>query len=59
MKNVAMIVNSLEVGGLEKVVLSLLNHLEQEAFCPHLICLDGEGALFGDHHLPPRFGRHL
>ena len=29
MKNVAMIVNSLEVGGLEKVVLSLLNHLEQ------------------------------
>ena len=56
MKNVAMIVNSLEVGGLEKVVLSLLNHLEQEAFCPHLICLDGEGALFGDPHLPPERG---
>lgn len=50
---VAMVVNNLDVGGLEKVVLSLLSSLDPVRFEPHLVCLKGEGKLFGDVALPP------
>jgi glycosyltransferase involved in cell wall biosynthesis len=50
---VCMVVNNLDVGGLEKVVLSLLRHLPREAVEPHLICLSGPGRLYGEVDLPP------
>ncbi|WP_233562379.1 glycosyltransferase [Sorangium cellulosum] len=50
--NVCMVVNNLEVGGLEKVVLSLLDRLGDHGFDLSLICLDGEGRLFSEVKLP-------
>lgn len=50
---IAMVVNNLNVGGLEKVVLSLLRGLDRKAFEPHLICLDGPGRMFEDQPLNP------
>ena len=49
---VAMVVNNLDVGGLEKVVVSLLNHLDRERFEPYLICLDGPGKMADHIDLP-------
>ncbi len=40
------IVNNLNVGGLEKVVINLVNYLDKDTFDIHLICLSGEGELF-------------
>ncbi len=45
---VCMVVNNLDVGGLEKVVLSLLDCLDRVRFEPYLVCLDGPGKLFDD-----------
>lgn len=53
LESIALVVNSLNVGGLEKVVLSLLSHLDSARFLVYLICLDGEGALFSAVSLPP------
>lgn len=50
--NVCMVVNNLEVGGLEKVVLSLLDRLDAHGYGLSLICLDGEGRLFSEVRLP-------
>jgi glycosyltransferase involved in cell wall biosynthesis len=50
--NVCMAVNNLDVGGLEKVVLSLLGHLDRDRHELSLICLRGEGKLFRDAGLP-------
>lgn len=50
---VCMVVNNLDVGGLEKVVLSLLRHLPAAEVECSLICLSGPGKLFGDLLLPP------
>ena len=47
-----MAVNSLEVGGLEKVVVSLLKGLPKDRFDPYLICLSGKGQLFSELDLP-------
>lgn len=44
--NICQVVNNLDSGGLEKVVISLLNNLDQDRFNLSIICLDGEGALF-------------
>lgn len=49
---VAMVVNNLDVGGLEKVVVSLLNHLDRERFDRYLVCLDGPGKMAADVDLP-------
>jgi glycosyltransferase involved in cell wall biosynthesis len=49
---ICMVVNSLAVGGLEKVVISLLRNLDRDAFEPSLICLDGPGKLFDEVELP-------
>jgi len=49
---IAMVVNNLNVGGLEKVVLSLLRGLDPQQFEPHLICLDGQGRMFSEQPLP-------
>jgi glycosyltransferase involved in cell wall biosynthesis len=43
--NVGFVVNNLNVGGLEKVVVSLLDNLDRDRFTPHLICLDGAGEM--------------
>ena len=48
---VAFVVNNLDVGGLEKVVVCLLTKLDRARFDPHLICLSGQGELFGDAKL--------
>jgi glycosyltransferase involved in cell wall biosynthesis len=50
--NVAFVVNNLDVGGLEKVVVSLINNLDRERFRPYLICLDGAGKMAADVDLP-------
>jgi glycosyltransferase involved in cell wall biosynthesis len=49
---VAFVVNNFDVGGLEKVVLSLANRLDGARVTPHVICLDGEGKLFGELTVP-------
>lgn len=49
---IAMVVNNLNVGGLEKVVLSLLRGLDPNAFEAHLVCLDGPGRMFEEQPLP-------
>jgi glycosyltransferase involved in cell wall biosynthesis len=49
---VCCVVNNLDVGGLEKVALSLVNNLDRARFDPSLVCLLGEGKLFGDLALP-------
>jgi len=49
---VAFVVNNFDVGGLEKVVLSLLRRLDPEAFVPYAVCVDGPGKLFADVPLP-------
>lgn len=46
------VVNNLDVGGLERVVLSLLRHLPARVETS-LVCLSGPGKLFGEHGLPP------
>jgi len=48
---VALVVNNLDVGGLEKVVISLLTKLDRDRFDPQLICLSGQGKLFCDAQL--------
>lgn len=49
---VALVVNNFDVGGLEKVVLSLLGHLDRTRFEPFVVCLDGEGKLFSEVKVP-------
>jgi glycosyltransferase involved in cell wall biosynthesis len=51
-ESIAFLVNNLNVGGLERVVLSLLGELDVARYLVHLICLDGEGALFPAVPLP-------
>jgi glycosyltransferase involved in cell wall biosynthesis len=51
---VAFVVNNFDVGGLEKVVLSLLRTIDREKFEPYAVCVDGRGRLFGDVPLPER-----
>jgi glycosyltransferase involved in cell wall biosynthesis len=48
-----MVVNSLDVGGLEKIVVSLLNNIDREKYEPHLICLDAVGTLFSEVNISP------
>jgi len=50
---VCMVVNNLDVGGLEKVVLSLLRHMPAEDVESSLVCLSGPGRLFSELELPP------
>jgi len=50
--NVGFVVNNLDVGGLEKVVVSLLDNLDRDRFAPHLICLNGAGKMAADLDLP-------
>lgn len=47
-----MVVNNLDVGGLEKVVISLLRNLDRDRVQPSLICLNGPGKLFKELDLP-------
>ena len=49
---VAFVVNNFDVGGLEKVVLSLLRRIDTDAFVPYAVCVDGPGKLFADVPLP-------
>ena len=49
---VCMVVNNFDVGGLEKVVLSLLSSLDGSRFELSVACLKGEGRLFGEITLP-------
>jgi glycosyltransferase involved in cell wall biosynthesis len=43
---VCFIVNNFEVGGLEKVVIDLVNRLDRDRFDVSVACVDGHGALF-------------
>lgn len=51
-QRVCMVVNNLDVGGLEKVVISLLQNLDRGRVQPSLICLNGPGKLFDEVQLP-------
>ncbi|HEU4407136.1 MAG TPA: glycosyltransferase [Polyangiaceae bacterium] len=50
---VCFVVNNLDVGGLEKVAINLVNRLDRQRFEPSLVCLLGQGKLFPDVLLPP------
>ena len=52
-RRVAFVVNNLDVGGLEKVVLELVRRLDRRQFEPLLVCLDGKGTLFSDANIGP------
>lgn len=43
---VCFIVNNFDVGGLEKVVIDLVNHLDRDRFDVSVACVDGAGTLF-------------
>ena len=49
---VCMVVNNLDVGGLEKIVLSLLGAIDPDRFELSLVCLRGPGKLHGEVRLP-------
>lgn len=49
---IALIVNNLDVGGLEKVVIGLLAGIDRDRFEPYLACLQGPGKLIGQIDLP-------
>ena len=49
---IAFVVNNFDVGGLEKVVLSLLRRIDTAKFTPFAVCVDGPGRLFHDVPLP-------
>lgn len=49
---VCMVVNNLDVGGLERLVLSLLGSIDPSRFELSLACLKGEGKLFPQVELP-------
>lgn len=49
---VTMVVNNMDVGGLEKVVLNLLSSLPKERYELSLACLKGEGKLYDQVKLP-------
>lgn len=48
----AMLVNNFDVGGLENLVISLLDHLDQSRFELYLICLNGGGKQYDKIKLP-------
>lgn len=50
---VCFIVNNFDVGGLEKVVIDLANHLDRSRFEVSVVCVDGPGALFDRLDLEP------
>lgn len=50
---VCFVVNNLDVGGLEKVALNLINRIDRERFDPSIVCLLGQGKLFSELLLPP------
>ncbi|MCL2822536.1 MAG: glycosyltransferase [Polyangiaceae bacterium] len=43
---VCFVVNNFNVGGLEKVVLDLINNIDRDKFEPSVICIDGPGKIF-------------
>lgn len=45
-KRLAFVVNNLNVGGLERVVINLIKGLDQTLFDIYIVCLDGKGKLF-------------
>ncbi|MFO0618248.1 MAG: glycosyltransferase [Polyangiaceae bacterium] len=49
---VTMVVNNMDVGGLEKVVLNLLSSLPKDRYEPSLACLKGPGKLYDQVKLP-------
>jgi len=52
-RSICQVVNNLDVGGLEKVVIALTRNLDRSRFVPYLICLDGRGKLFDEAGVPP------
>ena len=50
-KNICFVVNNFNVGGLEKVVLDLINHIDRNRFEMSVVCLDGAGKLFDQVNL--------
>ena len=50
---VGVVVNNLDVGGLEKVALNLIRLLQRAGHDPHLICVDGAGKMFPELQLAP------
>jgi glycosyltransferase involved in cell wall biosynthesis len=44
--NVCFVVNNFNVGGLEKVVLDVINHIDRQKFEPSVVCIDGYGKIF-------------
>lgn len=47
------VVNNLDVGGLERMALSLTRSLDPSRFEPWFVCIKGEGKLFSELSIPP------
>ncbi|MDH5765411.1 MAG: glycosyltransferase [Gammaproteobacteria bacterium] len=48
MKRICFVVNNFDVGGLEKVVISLINNINKNNFKVYLVCLSDKGKLFDE-----------
>ncbi len=51
--SVCFIVNNFDVGGLEKVVIDLINHINRDRFYVSAVCIHGPGKLFDRLNLDP------
>lgn len=48
-KSILYIIPRPEIGGAERQLLMLMQGINRDRFCPHVICLDGEGSLLQDY----------
>jgi glycosyltransferase involved in cell wall biosynthesis len=48
-QNILYIIPRPEIGGAERQLLMLMQGLDRTHYCPHVVCLDGDGSLLGDY----------
>jgi len=48
-QNILYIIPRPEIGGAERQLLMLMQGLDRRRYCPHVVCLDGDGSLLGDY----------
>ena len=48
-QNILYIIPRPEIGGAERQLLMLMQGMDRTRYCPHVVCLDGEGSLIDDY----------
>jgi glycosyltransferase involved in cell wall biosynthesis len=48
-QNILYIIPRPEIGGAERQLLMLMQGLDRRYYCPHVVCLDGDGSLLGGY----------